>query len=350
MKLVRESLFSSTIRSFCISFFAVIGIVVAVFLVMVVFGAGKTSKALEMSMYDVVIPDTNGRKYMFTNNQPLLLRLNVTGQIGLPNLNTETVRSILNESVAGPFKNHPIKGILLYINTPGGSAFDSESIYNMLKDYSQKYQVPIYAFVEGLCASGGMFIACSADKVYSTESSVIGSVGVVAMYFNVSEGMQKVGLQNQTLTAGAHKADMNPFQPWTEDSATSMKEIIALNYDQFVSVVSSARPKLTESLLKNKYGANVYYSTQAAEYGYTDGTGYQYNEVVEMLAKAADIDSSYQVIELQPKIHFSDLFKMSNQMLSSSEKLKSIFKNPFFFMSPNRELPMQMMPAQAEPL
>ena len=346
MKLVKESLFSSTVRSFCISFFAVIGIIVAFFLVMLVFGAGKSSKAMETSTYEAIIPDTNGRKYTFTSNQPILLRVNITGQIGLPNLNAQSLRSVLNESRSGPFKSHPVKGILLYINTPGGVAMDSESMYYALKDYALKYQVPIYAYVEGLCASGGMYIACAADKIYSSESSIIGSVGVLAMYFNFSEGMQKVGVQNRTMTAGIGKDSMNPFKPWPENNPESYTRMIELNYNQFVSVVSNARPKLTESLLRNKYGAQVYYSTDAEEYGYIDGAGYQYNEAVEMLAKAADLaDNSYQVVQLQPKVHLSDLFSMKNKLTEKQNSFNWLKKNLLMFMSPNKEELMNIHPS-----
>lgn len=335
MKLVRESLFSSTIRSFCISFFAVIGIVLAFFLIMLAFGAGKSSKSLETSTFDIIIPESNGRKYLFTSNQPLLLRIDLVGPIATgatSSVDITAIRSILNESRSGPLKAHPIKGILLYINTPGGSAVDSESIYYALKDYSLKYQVPIYAYVEGLCASGGMMAACAADKIYTSESSIVGSVGVIISFFNVSEGMQKVGVQNQTLTAGNGKADMNPFQPWTENSSDNWKNLINQSYKDFVAIVSQARPKLTPDLLQNKYGANVFSAQDAANYGYTDGAGYQYSQAVQLLAQAAGItDNHYQVVQLQPKLKFSDFLTLSNQMMKQKNMWDMIAKNPLLF-------------------
>ncbi|MCV5968854.1 hypothetical protein, partial [Lactococcus petauri] len=79
-------------------------------------------KAMDSSMYDVVIPDTNGRKYTFGAHRPLLLRINIVGQIGTQGLTIDDIRSVLIESRQGPFKENPIKGILLNINTPGGAA------------------------------------------------------------------------------------------------------------------------------------------------------------------------------------------------------------------------------------
>ena len=343
MKLVKESLFSSTIRSFCISFFAVFGIVIAFFVVMLIFGAGKNSKAMDASMYDVIIPDTNSRKYTFATNKPLLLRININGEIGKANLDIGSIRSILSESRSGPFKTHPIKGILLYINSPGGAATDSESIYYAIKDYALKFQTPVYAYVEGLCASGGMMIACSADKIYSSESSIIGSVGVIFSFFNFYDGMQKIGVQNKNITAGTDKDAMSPFQPLTDEGTTSYQRMVDLNYNQFVSIVSSARPKLTKSLLKDKYGAHCFYSSEAEEYGYIDGAGYQYKETVQMLAQAAEIDGeNYQVVQLQPKIHLSDIFTMGNSLVGNPEKRSWFKTNPLLWITPNKEQLMNL--------
>ncbi len=289
---------------------------------------------MDSSMYDVVIPDTNGRKYTFGAHRPLLLRINIVGQIGTQGLTIDDIRSVLIESRQGPFKANPIKGILLNINTPGGAATDSESIYYAIKSYAQQYQIPVYAYVDGMCASGGMYAACAADKVYASESSIIGSVGVIWMFFNFSQGMEKVGVQNQTLTAGTSKGAMNPYQPWTPTSSEEYQRIVNFSYEQFVSTVSQARPKLTVDLLKNTYGAKAFYSTQAEEYGYIDGAGYQYPQAVELLAKAAEVEN-YQVVELLPKMHLRDLFNISNKMLGEKNKLDRFLKNPLFFMSPN---------------
>lgn len=342
MKLVRESLFSSTIRSFCISFFAVIGIVIAFFLVMLVFGAGKSSKALEMSNFEVIIPDTNGRKYPLASAQPLLLRLDIVGPIMPDNagmfasssIGIDYIRSVLNESHMGPLKDNRIKGVLLYINSPGGAGYLCEPIYKAIKEYSLKYQIPVYAYVEGYCASAAMYIACSAQKIYSNSSSIIGSVGAFWKFFNYSQGMQKIGVENKTLTAGKGKDAMNPFQPWEPDSSDNYQAILDETYDQFVSVVAASRPKLSKSSLVNKYGAEVYYSPTAERLGYIDGAGYQYNQVVQLLAEEAGIvGNNYQVVQLQPKVKFSDIFGISSSLKTKSNPFELLKSNPLEFFS-----------------
>lgn len=341
MKLVRESLFSSTIRSFCISFFAVIGIVIAFFLVMLVFGAGKTSKALETSNFDVIIPDTNGRRYPLASNQPLLLRLDIVGPIMPDNgggmfapssVGLDSIRSALNESHMGPLKDNRIKGVLLYINSPGGAGYLCEPIYESIKEYSLKYQIPVYAYVEGYCASAAMYIACSAQKIYSNSSSVIGSVGAFWKFFNYSQGMQKIGVENKTLTAGKGKDSMNPFQPWEPGSSDNYQTILDETYNQFVDVVAAARPKLSKSSLINKYGAEVFYSPTAEKLGYIDGAGYQYPQVVQLLAEEAGITgNNYQVVQLLPKVKFSDILGISSSLTSKPSAVDFFKLNPLEF-------------------
>lgn len=347
MKFVRESIFSSAFRSLCIAFFAVIGIALAFLVLTLLFGAGKTTRALELSNYDYVIPETNGRKYSFNNSAPLLLRLDIQGVIGTQKgITTEGIRSILNESTKGPLKSHPIKGILLYIDSPGGGANSSESIYFALKEYALEKQIPIYAYVEGLCASGGYLIACSADKILSSQSSWIGSVGTYAMFFNVSETLDKVGVKNKTLSRGIDKVAMNPFQPWTSSSDTSYLPLIDYGYERFVSIVTNARPQITPEQLVNTYGARVFTAPTAQNLGFIDSSDMLLSKATDQLAQAAGIDGNYQVISLVPKPRLSDLFNFDPLSQQSSFSLYELAKKTFLN---SMNFPKESYLAPAEP-
>jgi protease IV len=192
---------------------------------------------------------------------------------------------------------------LLYINTPGGTVDDANGIYRALLDYKQKYQVPIYAYVEGMCASGGMYIACAADRIFASSSSVIGSVGVIlGPTFNFSGLMDKYGVQALTITKGKDKDMLNPFRPWQPGEDASIRDYIADIYDQFVSIVTNARPRLDRDKLINEYGAQIYVAKKAQAFGYIDVADSDYNAAVAELAKAAKIsdDQVYQVVTITP--------------------------------------------------
>ncbi|MFI5264393.1 MAG: S49 family peptidase, partial [Candidatus Kapaibacterium sp.] len=110
------------------------------------------------------------------------------------------------ESQEGDFKNNRVKGILLYMDTPGGYSTDSDTIYRLLMEYKKQYKVPIYAYVDGLCASGGMYIAITADKIMASDTSLIGSIGVIAptfMNFTKPKGSKKGALVAVAAVGGA---------------------------------------------------------------------------------------------------------------------------------------------------
>lgn len=339
MKLIRESIFSSVVRSFCIAFFSVIGIMIAVFLVLVLFGLGKGAKTVDSTTFDFVIPETNGRKYAFASHKPILLRIDLEGTIGSTGgITTEEVRSILNESTTGPLKGDKVRGILLYMNSPGGGAVTSESIYYAIKDYALAHQIPVYTYVEGLCASGGYLIACATDKIYASNASMIGSVGTLIMFFNVSDTMNKVGVANWTMSRGKGKTSMNPFQPWGENANAEYIPLLNTNYEQFLSIVTNARPQVSKQQLVEVYGAGIFMADKAQEIGYIDGAGYQLNEVTDMLAEAANLDkNNYQVITMEPKAKFADFLKLDT---FSSKSPLSYFQKALL----NKDAPLNLEP------
>jgi signal peptide peptidase SppA len=189
------------------------------------------------------------------------------------------------------------------MDTPGGAAFDSDSIYHALVDYKTKYNVPVYAYVDGLCASGGMYISSAADKIYASEQSTIGSVGVImGPAFNFSGLMTKYGVEALTLTEGKDKDMLNPFRPWQPNEGVSIKNVMAATYEQFVTVVARARPNLSREKLVGEYGANVFIAKEAETLGYIDEGDSNYSRALTALVQAAGVDDKhpYQVVQLNP--------------------------------------------------
>lgn len=190
------------------------------------------------------------------------------------------------------------------MNTPGGTVVDSDSIYRQLNEYKARYKVPVYGYVEGLCASGGMFIASSTDKMFSSPSGIIGSVGVViGPFFNVYDLMQKVGLQAKTITAGLDKDMLNPTRPWKEGESASIQAVTDFMYQHFVDVVTTGRPQIDRAKLIGQYGAQVYDCVKAEALGYIDVSMSSRDEALKALVQAANIEEGkpYQVVSLTPK-------------------------------------------------
>ena len=214
---MRESILKSTIRALFVSFAVLIGLILAVLVTILSVSTLMNNVSLPDKGTLTVSADAHGNRKLLTSSSPVILRIDIHGVIGDIDLNEKKITNLLYDSREGVLTGNRVKGILLHINSPGGLATDSSAIYHLLMDYKQKYHVPIYAYVDGLCASGGMYIACAADQIYATSDSVIGSVGVrLGPTFNVSQTMDKMGISALTLTEGKFKDALNPFRPWKE--------------------------------------------------------------------------------------------------------------------------------------
>jgi protease-4 len=204
--------------------------------------------------------------------------------------------------------------------------------------------VPIFAYVDGTCASGGMYISSAADKIYSSPISIIGSVGVIlGPVFNFHQLMENWGIQTKTISKGKDKAMLNPFTVWKPNEDASLHAITEYLYTQFVDIVLAARPQMNREKLIEEYGAQVFAAPKALEYGYVDSASASYSSTLKVLVSASGIKEAekYQVIELRPgKPFLSGLFdsKSSNTLIQSLEKLLGIsaevqeLKDPFLYL------------------
>lgn len=322
MEFQRESVFVSAIRSFCRMFFAICGIFVALLVVSVVYNAISEAEISPTEAKTKIryLPDTNGNRESSLTS-PVILQVNIRGIIGDPKgLDSRTVEHILLDSRTGTLKNNRVKGILLYVNTPGGTVVDSDNIYQMLKQYKERYKVPVFAYVDGLCASGGMYIVSAADQVFAGPASVIGSVGVIiGPFFNMATALGKIGVTSETITAGLDKDMMSPFRPWKTGEDASLKAITAYSYERFVDVVTTARSRLDKTKLVQEYGAKVFDPVTAQSYGYIDHAGATRDEAILALLQEANVDGTktYQVVELEPKSEWiSSLFNSNSPLIT----------------------------------
>lgn len=302
MTFVRESIFLSGMRTLCKALGAVLGCGLAIVLLSIGVASLSNNQIVPTPSEMIIAPTPSGDRSLLPSSSPVILTLRIEGVIGLEQLQSQDIQNLLYDSQEGALQNHRVKGIFLYINSPGGTATDSADIYEALLRYKKQYEIPIYAFVDGLCASGGMYIASVADKIYATSSSIIGSVGVrQGPLFNFSDFLSKVGVQSLTLTEGKDKDALNPFRPWKEGEDISYVEIGKGFYEQFLQVVTTGRPKLDKTKLIHEYGAHIFLAAKAQELGFIDVAGSCYAEALDELAKTCNIaDAPYQVVVLSP--------------------------------------------------
>lgn len=310
MEFNRESIFAGSLRSFCKSIATILGIAIGIGFVMIGLAILVGPNYYPPKSQPLILPDADGNRDMLSGSSPVILCIDIHGVIGMGDLTSGKIGNLLLDS-REDFLRGRVKAILLNINTPGGSSVDSDTIYRTLISYKQQYHVPIYAYVDGLCASGGMYVACAADKIYASESSIIGSVGVIlGPNFNFSDAMSRYGVGALTLTEGKDKDELNPFRPWRPNEGAPLKAAMEILYDRFVSIVAASRPQLTKDLLINVYGAHVFAAKEAEKLGYIDVGSADYRDTVRALAEVAQISEKerYQVVRLSPpRPFFSDL-------------------------------------------
>lgn len=140
------------------------------------------------------------------------------------------------------FEDKKTKGVVLRINSPGGSPVQSSYIYREIKRLREKYpDTPLYAVVSDVCASGGYYIAAAADKIFVNESSVVGSIGVLMSSFGAVDLMDKLGVERRLMTAGDNKGMLDPFSEFSEDQKVHVQELLDQLHEEFITAVRVGR-------------------------------------------------------------------------------------------------------------
>jgi protease-4 len=146
------------------------------------------------------------------------------------------------ESLRDAVKDKNTKGIILHSNSPGGSPVQSAYVYEEIRKIKKEHpDLPVYAVVSDICASGCYYIASASDKIFVNQSSLIGSIGVLMDGFGFVDIMQKLGVERRLLTAGAHKAMLDPFSPPKEDETKYMQGLLDQVHQQFIGAVKAGR-------------------------------------------------------------------------------------------------------------
>lgn len=149
---------------------------------------------------------------------------------------------VIIEGLRDAAKDKNTKGIILNINSPGGSAVQAAYVYEEIRrQKAQHPELPIYSVVGDMCASGGYYIAAASDKIYVSQASLIGSIGVIMNGFGFSNVLEKLGVERRLLTAGEHKAMLDPFSPVNQQEAKHMQSLLDQVHQQFIAAVKQGR-------------------------------------------------------------------------------------------------------------
>jgi protease-4 len=186
------------------------------------------------------------------------------------------------------FKDKNTQGVVLRINSPGGSPVQSQTIYDEMRRLRKKYpEIPLYAVVEDICASGGYFVAAGADRIYVGKASIVGSIGVLMNGFGFTGLMDKLGVERRLITAGENKAMLDPFSPLDEKDRKHMQALAKDVHEQFIGVVREGRGKRLKET-PDMFSGLIWTGQKSIELGLADGIG-SLESVARDVIKAEDI-------------------------------------------------------------
>ena len=168
------------------------------------------------------------------------------------------------------FDDEQVLGIVLRINSPGGSPVQSGYVYDEIKRLKHTRDLPVYAVIVDLGASGAYYIAAAADEIYADKASLVGSIGVVGSSFGFTGAMEKFGIERRLYTSGDHKGFLDPFSPENPEEKEFWQGVLKVTHNQFIEQVRLGRgDRLKET--PDMFSGLVWSGEQAVEMGLIDG-------------------------------------------------------------------------------
>lgn len=197
------------------------------------------------------------------------------------------------------FKDKGTQGVILRINSPGGSPVQAGQINDEIHRLRAKYPaIPLYVVVEDVCASGGYYVAVAADKIFVDKASLIGSIGVLMNGFGFTGIMDKLGVERRLITAGSNKGFMDPYSPMRADQIIYAKQMLAQIHQQFIDVVKQGRGKRLKET-PDTFSGLVWNGQAGVAMGLADGYG-----SVESVAR--DVIKEENIVDFTVKEGFAD--------------------------------------------
>jgi protease-4 len=245
----------------------------------VIEGEGKT-KILLMDISGLISETEKNSGSVFAEDVPMLSRI--------------------KEELQKAEKDKAIGALIIRINSPGGTVTASDTIYHEILEFKKRTGVRVTACITGLGTSGAYYVASAADDIVAVPTSVTGSIGVIAMRFDVQNLLSKIGVGTETVKSGDKKDIWSPFRPSTPQETEIMQRIVNQMFNRFVDVVAVGRKNALkrEEILKLADG-RVYTADQALEAKLIDRIGYL-DEAVTTMKKSLKVPEASVVVYHRP--------------------------------------------------
>ena len=207
----------------------------------------------------------------------------------------------INAALEEAFEDAKTAGIVLRINSPGGSPVQASLMYDQIRRLRAKHpNIPLYAVVEEIGASGGYYVAAAADRIYVDKSSIVGSIGVLMGGFGFTGLIDKLGVERRLLTAGENKGFLDPFSPVDDAQRQHAKKMLAEVHQQFIDAVRQGRgDRLKET--PDMFSGLFWSGARGVELGLADALG-----SVDSVAR--DVIKAEEIVDFSPRENIAERF------------------------------------------
>jgi protease-4 len=215
--------------------------------------------------------------------------------------------SRVREELEKASKDERVRGVILRLNTPGGTITASDIIYQEIKRFKRERNLPVVACMMELATSGGYYVATAADTIVAHPTTVTGSLGAIAIKFNAEGLMEKIGIEDETIMAGDKKDLFSPLRPLTEEERVIIQDMLNEFHQRFISLIAENRKTLSLEQVKPLADGRVYTADQALKNGLVDEVGYL-DDVIEMVKGKAGLEKAKVVMYHRPYSYKSNIY------------------------------------------
>lgn len=214
----------------------------------------------------LILMNPLGESTTITDEHTALVEIN-----GLISSETEANADAVITGVRQAFESTSAKGLIIRLNTPGGSPVQAGLINDEIRRLREtRPDFPVYAVIQDVSASGGYYIAVAAEEIYADKASIVGSIGVRMDSFGFTEAIDKLGIERRSLTAGENKAFLDPFKPLKQSDVDHAENMLDNIHQQFIDVVKTGRgDRLSDDA--DLFSGLFWSGEQSLELGLIDG-------------------------------------------------------------------------------
>lgn len=213
----------------------------------------------------------------------------------------------IKEELKMAARDKHMKAVILRINSPGGTVTASDMIYHEIEQFKKKTGTKIIACIMDLGASGGYYVAVSADKIIAHPTTVTGSIGVIMLNLSVEGLLQKIGVKDTSVKTGEHKDMGSPLKAMTDEERKIFQGILDTMYERFLTVIAENRKELTPEKLISLADGRIYTAQQALEHGLIDQIGYL-DEAILLAKEDAGLTKARVVMYHRPGAYKNNIY------------------------------------------